>query len=492
MPRTQLPLTGGFYKSRSLPISAQECTNLYVHMNEGGGLANESLFGTPGADQLATSGGVLEVNRGSHVMAGISYHVNGGTLYRLTRTISGAGVESFVLTSLGAISGTERVSMADNGTQLFILDPGGEGFIFVEPATVTKITDADFTANGAPQHVIYIDGFFLLTTDSKKFIISALNDGLTYNALDFGSAEADPDDIVAPLVVNNQLYIAGEETLEPFRNAAATTGAGFPFIRVEGGVISTGVQAAFSIVNVSLIEGGSTFFFIGGDANDEPRVFNFIGGGVAVVSDDGIDNLLEELTDTQLSNVFAWTYSQGGETFVGFGLPTTAVVFGIKSRKWHERKSFDIIDDVSSEFRYRVNSVVKAYGRILVGDSIDGRVGALNLDDFDEYGQNILSVVSTIPFSNVGESITFPEIEMTCESGVGNDVDLDPMVSMDRSVDGGKTFTPRRERRLGKKGENKKRQIWRRNGRAARFELFRFSISAKVKKVFIKLEADVE
>ena len=99
MPPTSLPLTGGFYVSRSLPISAQECSNLYVHINEGGGLADESLFGTPGINQLATSGGVLEVNRGSHVMAGIAYYVNGGELYRLTRTISGTGVESFALDS---------------------------------------------------------------------------------------------------------------------------------------------------------------------------------------------------------------------------------------------------------------------------------------------------------------------------------------------------------------------------------------------------------
>lgn len=493
MPDTPLPFTGGLYKSRSLPISAQEASNLYVHINEKGGLSPESLFGTPGLDQLATSGGALETNRGAHVMAKIAYYVNGATLYRLTRTITGAG-DTFTLDSLGTIPGSGRVSMADNGTQLMVVVAGtpSRGFIWVEDTTTfTEIVDVDFVANGNPQHVTYIDSFFLLTTDSKKFIISALNDGLAYNALDFGSAEADPDDIVAPLVVNNQLYIAGAETLEPFRNAAATTGAGFPFIRVEGGVISTGVQAAFSIVNVSLRGGGSTFFFIGGDANDEPRVFNFTGAGVAVVSDDGIDTLLEALTDTQLSNVFAWTYSQGGETFVGFRLPTTTIVFGIKSLRWHERKSFEIVDDISNEITWRVNSVVKAYGLILVGDNQDGRVGSVDLEDFDEYGQNIIRTFATIPFSNNTKRILVPSVELTCESGVGNDVDPDPMVSMDRSVDGGKTFTPRRERRLGKKGENKKRQIWRKNGRAARFELFRFTTSAKVKIVFIKLEADV-
>ena len=335
------------------------------------------------------------------------------------------------------------------------------------------------------QIVVYIDGYFLITTDSKKFIISALNDGLSYNALDFGSAEADPDDIVAPVVVNNQLYICGGETLELFRNAAATTGAGFPFIRVDGGVVSTGVFAAFSVVNAA-----GTFFFIGGDANDEPRIFVFSGGDAIVISTDAIDSLLEELTDTQLGDVFSWTYTQNGTTFIGWTLPSTVVVYDTKSKRWHERKSFDVIDDVSNEFRWRANSVIKAYGRILVGDNQDGRVGALDLDVYDEYGQNILRTLATIPFSNVGNAIRVPSIELTVESGVGNDIDESPLISMERSLDG-KTWSPRRERKIGKKGQYGRRSIWRRNGRAARFEVFKFTMSAKVKVVFIKLEANI-
>lgn len=489
MPVAELPITGGFYVSRSLPISAQECSNLYVHINEGGGLAPESLYGTPGLNQLATSGSFDRANRGSHVMAGIAYFVNGENLYRLTRTISATDVESFALDSIGVIPGSGRVSMADNGTQLEIVVAGSPsaGYIWVEDtATFSTITDPDFLANGNPQHVVYIDSYFLLTTDSKKFIISAINDGLAYNALDFGTAEADPDDIVAPVVVNNQLYICGSETLEPFRNAAATTGAGFPFLRVEGGVISNGVQAAFSVINAF-----GTFFFIGGDANDEPRIFVFTGADASVISTDAVDTLLEALTDTQLSAVFAWTYSQGGTTFIGFGLPTVTIIYDTKSKRWHERKSFDIVDGVSNEFKWRVNSVVKAYGRILVGDSIDGRVGEADLDDFDEYDQNIIRRIATVPFSNTGNPISVASMELTVESGVGNDVDEDPGVWLERSVDGGKTWSDPITRKLGKKGEYKHRVIWRRLGRAARFEVFRFSMSAKVKPVFIKLEADI-
>ena len=483
MGKVDLPISGGFYVSRSLPLSAQLCSNLYVHINEGGGLATEVLYGTPGANQLATSGTALQINRGAHAMNGIAYFVNGNGLYRLTRTIAADGTESFATDNLGTISGSGRVSMADNGTQLCILVPGGNGYIWVEgTSTFTQITDIDFTANGNPQHVVYIDGYFLFTTDSKKFIVSALNDGLAYNALDFGSAEADPDDIVAPMVLNNVLYIFGDHTFEAFRNQG---GSGFPFIRISGAVTELGLSSAFSLVRSS-----GVFGFIGSGEKEEPSIYTYNGSAVELISTDAIDNLLGQLTEAQIDDVFGWSYSQGGERFLGFSLPDTTIVYGIKSKKWHERKSFDTFDGVATEFKWRANSVIQAYNRILIGDSIDGRVGEIDLDLYDEYGNNIISVFATKPFSNMGNSFSVPSIELTIESGVGNSNDTNPMISMERSTDG-RTFTPRRERSLGAVGEYHQRVFWRRNGRVPSHEVFKFSMSAKVKKVFMKLEADI-
>ena len=80
MPVTQLPIANGFYVSDSLPIAAQECTNWYPNIVQGAGLAQETLFGTEGIVQLATSGVLDNANRGSHEMAGKPYFVNGERL----------------------------------------------------------------------------------------------------------------------------------------------------------------------------------------------------------------------------------------------------------------------------------------------------------------------------------------------------------------------------------------------------------------------------
>ena len=76
------------------------------------------------------------------------------------------------------------------------------------------------------------------------------------------------------------------------------------------------------------------------------------------------------------------------------------------------------------------------------------------------------------------------------EAGVGNDDATDPQIRLSRSKDG-KTWSDERSRSIGKIGEYGRRTQWRRNGRAGRFELFKFIFSDKVKPVIIKLEADI-
>ncbi|GAG84574.1 unnamed protein product, partial [marine sediment metagenome] len=171
MPKINLPIANGFYESESLPISAQRCINMYPNIVQTQGLSQETLFGIPGITQLVTTGVINEQSRGVHVKGGIFYFVNGDKLYSLDR---GAG-DSFTFTELGTITGSGNVSMADNGTQLMILDPGGDGFIYDESSGTPfqQILTAGFTANGDPQIVVFIDGYFVCTTDSKTFISSA-------------------------------------------------------------------------------------------------------------------------------------------------------------------------------------------------------------------------------------------------------------------------------------------------------------------------------
>ena len=164
MPKQQLPIANGFYVSDSLPISAQRCVNLYPNVPQTQTIAPDNLFYTPGLNQLVSVSDV-KVCRGAHVIAGVPYFVIGQTLYRLNRSVSG-DVETFTTDSLGTIVGVDRVSMADNGTELCIVAPPdsattGKSYIFTtDPDTLTEITDANF--DGPAETVSYVDGFFTL------------------------------------------------------------------------------------------------------------------------------------------------------------------------------------------------------------------------------------------------------------------------------------------------------------------------------------------
>jgi hypothetical protein len=331
--------------------------NFYPNIAQAPALNQETLYGTAGLEEVANAD-TLTGNRGSHEMNGVPYFVMENRLFSMATDLS--------LTFHGEIAGTGRVSMADNGTQLMVLVPDGNGYIYNHVAdTFGQITDTDFTANGNPQLVVFIDGYFCLTTDTKKFIVSSLNDGFNYNALDFGTAESDPDDIVAPVVFKNQLFIGGSQTIEAFQNIG---GADFPFQRT-GLFLQKGIVSPFSIQTLQ-----DTFVFIGAGQNESPAIWVLQGNDVAKISTTAIDKELSALTQAQVSSIYSWGYAEKGAYFVGFSLPSSTLVYDIITKRWHERKS--VVDNTLGG--YRVTSMVRAYNKIWAGDLIDGRIGRLD------------------------------------------------------------------------------------------------------------------
>lgn len=483
--RIEIPVSNGFYVSDSLPLSNQECVNWIPINQQVTTLSNRQLIGTPGIRQVATVGdSIVFANRGAHVMAGIPYFVQGPTLYRLDRGfISGEEVFlPYAVDVVNDITGDSRVSMADNGTQLMILDPGGDGFIYTVAGGIQEITDADFRASGDPQYVEFIDGYFACSTDTKAWIVSNLNDGLNWDALDFGTAEADPDPIVAPAVLNNQLLLTGSETTEGFQNIG---GSGFPFQR-SNVFLDKGCYAPFSLITAN-----QRLFMIGGGTNERAGVWSYAGSGYERVSTNAIDNILNDYSDAVLATVFAMSWGLRGQRFVSFTFPDRALVFNLTTGLWHEQKS-GILDDDGVDLiqdRWRVNSLVTAYGYTIVADYKDGRLGIMDINTYTEYDNNIIRLFSTQPIAQQGKSYRIPMIELTMEAGVGDGVQ-EPLVSLAISEDG-KTFDYERSRKIGRVGQYGRRTIWRKNGRVPRYSTWRFRLSDPVKPVVIKLEAEL-
>jgi len=244
------PLGTGSYENESKPFSSQRCVNMYAGIAAEKSLNDVALFPSPGIS-LFTTVGVVK-SRGATVMDGLYYVVLGTVLYSID--------SDAVSTSRGTIAGTARVSTAHNGEKLCIVVPGGNSYVYnVTTTTLTQITDSDFRTSDT---VVVKDGFYIFTaTGTNIFFNSSLNDPLTFAALDFGTAEISPGDIVGSHVKHDELYIFKRDATEIFQNIG--TGSGFQFERIQGASYEKGSHSKYGP-----IQWEGSLFFIGGGVNE--------------------------------------------------------------------------------------------------------------------------------------------------------------------------------------------------------------------------------
>ncbi len=472
----QLDIATGFYQSASLPLSAQRCINWEPQIPEVEALSQRALFDAYGIATKALTGATITgINRGAQVVNKVPYFINERTLY----SFDSAGV----VTNHGPIDGEGRVSLANNGQFLVIVVPGVTAYAFNNvDSSLTEITDIDFQVSDT---VSFKDGFFIFTaSDGNQFFISNLNQPLVYSALDFGSAEVRPDKIIASHVSRNELRVWGEDTGELFQNIG---GVGFPFQRVRGGDIQKGLHAKFSVIDFD-----NSFVFLGGGVNELTAVWR-MSGGVQKISTSAIDNAIQKYTEAEIADAFAFTYAYRGSYFLAFTFTSTTIpsktfVYDATAsalsgeRVWHERQS-GVTDD-----KWRVTSIVSAYGELLVGDSIDGRIGVLTKDLPTEYGNTVFRQKTSMPFQNDQFPLFVSDIKLKMESGVGTIAGLDPQIKMEFSDNGARSFKIGGLRSYGKIGDYDQIPAWRRQGLIPRDRVLRFTTTEPVKNNLLRLD----
>jgi hypothetical protein len=468
-----LPINSGWYESPIKPIASQELVNWYVYIPETNALTESQWLPTPGLVELFNTGDD-EPNRGGIVVDGIPYFVNGKKLYRLNQSFDPLGNEVLSVTDLGAINGVGLVSIDTNGDQICIVVPASVGYVYnIATSTLTQITSAAYNDLGPSVKVKYIDGYFVhVGKDQRTAFNSALNDGLTYDGLDFTEAESDPDGLVTNHAFGGKLFLMGQTTTEVYANSG---GLQFPFQRSY--VVSIGCIAKYSVANF-----GSTFAFLGQDVGGQPSVYAFDGNGFARISNGAIDAVLQRTSPTELRDAFALSYSQDGAIFWCLNLKGMSFVYDALASKlkgssvWHERKSFGL----DNKQRWRVNCICQAYGRYLVGDSEGGSIGDMRTTYFSEYGNNIRRTGVAGPFKEASGPLFWRKIEALVNPGQGDSSTPDPQIRMSYSDDGGYTWSFESPRSIGTIGQYSQQVTWYSLGRSLNSRMFKFEMSDKV------------
>ena len=445
------PILGSSYVARSINAADNRMVNLFPEIVPEGGKEPGFLNRAPGLQFQQTIGTGPIRALWAHQTNGSDFYVVSGTeFYKVTGLTA-------TPTKLGDVTGTGPVSIADNGTQIF-LACNGPSYIYNEVTNVfAQITDPDFP--GAVT-VGYLDGYFVFNEpNSQKIWVTELLDGTSVDPLDFASAEGSPDGLVAVNVDHREAWLFGTDSIEVWYNAGQ---ADFPLTRIQGAFNEIGCVASFSIAKLD-----NGLFWLGTDARGQGIVYRANGYTGVRVSTHAIEYAIAQYGN--ISDAIAYTYQQEGHAFYVLTFPSANAtwVYDVATQAWHERAGWNTA--IGEFTRHRSNCQCNFGGNTVVGDYENGNIYTLDLDVYADNGgiQKWLRSWRALPTGQNNLKRTAQHsLQLDCESGTGliTGQGSDPERMLRWSDDGGHTWSNEHLSKMGKIGEYYRRVFWRRLG----------------------------
>jgi hypothetical protein len=473
----QTPILGASYVARSINAADNRLVNLFPEIVPEGGKTAAFFNRAPGLKFQQTIGTGPIRALWAHQTNGSDFYVVSGTqFYKVTGLTA-------TPTLLGTVTGTGPVSIADNGTQIF-LACNPDGFIYNEVTNVfAQITDPDFT--GAVT-VAYLDGYFVYNEpNSQKVWVTQLLDGTSVDPLDFASAEGSPDGLVAINVDHREAWLFGTDSVEVWYDAGL---ADFPLTRIQGAFNEIGCVAAFSVAKLD-----NGLFWLGTDARGQGIVYRNNGYSGVRVSTHAVEYAIAQYGN--ISDAVAYTYQQEGHSFYVLTFPTgnATWVYDVSTQSWHERAGWNT--SLGLFTRHRSNCQCNFGGNTVVGDYENGNIYTLDLSVYADNGgiqKWLRSWRALPPGTNTLRRTAQHSLQLDCESGTGLNTGQgsDPEIMLRWSDDGGHTWSNEHLSKMGKIGQYYRRVFWRRLGMTMKLRdrVYEVSQTDPVKAVIVGAE----
>jgi hypothetical protein len=460
---------GGAYTLRSHPLAAQTCINLYLEPNESGNGDPAGFYGTPGLVRLAelpTSG-----CRGLRSAGGFLWAVYGSSVYRITSAWNWE-----LVGDLPNYSGA--VGMDDNGTTLVVAHAGGWHAITLASSAFAEVPNSPTMSD-----VSFIDNYLVGAQVDGTYSWANLN-STTIEDLNFASAEGSPDKTVRTLPDHRELWLFGTESTEI---AVVGDDRDLPFVRSS--YIEQGILAPRSAAKED-----NSVFWLGANRSGQGVVFVAEGYIPRRISTFAIEQAIAGYASPETAT--AYTYQQDGHHFYVLQFDEATWVYDINTGLWAQR-SYRVPDTGILE-RHRGAAHAFFRNAHILGDYEDGRLYELDPETFTDDGDPIYRERSWPQVEAENHWITHHFGELIADMGVGNggrvsfddplldelgaeildeggdpiladnptDPGADPLVWLQWSDDGGRSYSNAQDRRLGALGEFLNRSIWRRMGKA--------------------------
>lgn len=454
----RVPFMGLGFQDKSPNVTSQTRVNLYLEYTAAGEKTQVSAYGTPGLE-LFVDFGATPV-RAQYPVGNFNYVVHRGTFWE----VNNAGTK----TNRGSLLTTSgRCSISDNGLQVIIID-GTYGYIYtIATNAFAQVVAAGFPAN--PTTVTFEGGYFLVSQDNGRFNISSLYDGTLWDALDYATAESNPDNLIRVEQDHGDVVLFGEITTEFWGNTGALD---FPYSRIAGANVEWGLAARWSVTKFD-----NTLMFLGKNRMGEVQVVRLNGYQPLRVSTHDIENIINAATN---SDATAISYLVDGHPMYQINFPTLSRSFlydGVTSC-WSELKSSGSrhLGEIGSNF----------LSLKYISDYSTGKIYKLRNEVYTDNGATIIRELTGRHFEKDMDWVTVNQFILDMETGLGlaSGQGSNPQVMLQYSTDNGHTWSEELWTTAGAIGTYRTRAEWWRLGRGRDF-LFRVRLSDPIKVVII-------
>ena len=437
----KIPLLAGASKGISTNTSSQEAINFFYErpaLREGHQGAMLPVHGATLFDTLANAGDLraLLYDSGDSLL----YAVSDNDLYSIASNATETARDVLATTS-----GDVEMAINAPGREILTVDGNTALHYQIDTTTGTDVIDAQFPDTCTT--VAMINGRFLVNdpTLSGVFWWSDINDGTSYGATSFATAESLESPVRKIIVDKNDIYLLGDEKAEIWYNSGDPD---FVFERFE--FIETGIEGALTGVQfdntvawltrssrggLQAVKAGSSF---------QPEVFS-----------------TPELTRTweayaTVSDARAYTYQMDGHEFYVLTFPTANATWAYDAltQEWHQRSAaFSSGSPIREKANCHAYCGAWAGGTHILGDfNSTGKLFALSSTTYTFDSVNMERRLTGPLISSDNEPrIRFSEVQIDIEEGVNEsaDVNNDRELTLSWSRDGGHLYSSGAQLDLG-------------------------------------------
>jgi hypothetical protein len=457
-------------------------------------------------DEVATLSGAAGVTGATggvgHILDGNNNTVTSPTLPFVSEDVGG---KLIVTAGTGFTPGTYDIDSVADGIATLSSSPGtagSTGGVATQYAGESITTDADgYLKAGSGT---YLDGYGIIAPpDSTNFYISDnVNNGLgfaSWSALDKGSKETRPDNILRVFADHQELIVFGDyESVEVWRDTGASN---FPLEKDPGAFVHYGLVAKDSVCQLGL----SGVVWMGwSSGRGNPQAFYMQGLQPQRISTSALEHIWDTYSDVRDARAFS--YSEDGHHFWCISFPTADItwVYDLTASQqtgkpmWHARAYWDgtsyhrIVADCHAYgwFESNADHTGGTWTRDLthfVGSHVDGSIYVMGLYNYDDGGHPIRRELVLPHLNNENKRTLWHLFQAECLVGDGNDITW----TLEYSRDRGKTFVNPRERTATGTGSAKQRLRWLRCGESYD-QVFRLSTESAAKVSLTSVWADAE